>query len=367
MLRVDAHEDLAWNMLTFGRDYTRPVAATRAAERGTEIPTHNGDTLIGWPEWVRGRVGVVCATLFAAPERHKEGPWDILTYADPQQANRLYRQELEGYWRLAEEQPAKFRLIRRLSDLQQVEAAWQAFPESEPLGAAPAVGLVILMEGADGVLDPTELPEWYEAGVRILGPAWSGTRYAGGTSEPGRFTREGLALLEAMAEVGMALDFSHLSEEAAQEGLDRFPGVVLASHSNARALVREAQAPERHLSDEVIRGIIERQGVIGVVLYNRFLLGDWTRERGRQAVTLDRVVAQIDYICQLAGSADHVGIGTDFDGGLGLQDIPEGLDSIADLGLIGEALRSRGYQQGEVETVLGGNWLRLLRRILPGT
>ena len=366
MIRVDAHEDLAWNMLTFGRDYTRSVAATRAAERETSIPHHNGDTLLGWPEWIQGRVGVVFATLFAAPLRRKEGDWDILCYADPQQANRLYRQQLEAYHRLEEEQAGKFSLIRRAGDLQQIEAAWEAFPASGELSAAPPIGLVLLMEGGDGVLDPAELPEWYEAGVRILGPAWAGTRYAGGTGDPGAFTNEGLELLEAMADVGIALDLSHLTEEAAREGLDRYPGVVLASHSNARALVREPRAPERHLSDEVIRGIVERQGVIGIVLYNRFLLGEWTREQGRQAVTVDRIAAQVDYICQLVGSADHVGIGTDFDGGLGLQDVPEGLDSIADLGFIGSALQARGYGQGEVEAILGGNWLRILRRILLG-
>jgi len=366
MIRVDAHEDLAWNMLTFGRDYTRSVAETRAAERGTSSPGHNGDTLLGWPEWIQGRVGVVFATLFSAPLRRKEGDWDILCYADPQQANRLYRQQVEAYHRLVEEQAGKFRLIQRAGDLQQIEAAWEAFPASGELSAAPPIGLVLLMEGGDGVLDPAELPEWFEAGVRILGPAWAGTRYAGGTGDPGPFTKEGHALLEAMAEVGMALDLSHLSEEAAREGLDRYPGVVLASHSNARKLVWEGQAPERHLSDAVIQGLAERQAVIGVVLYNRFLLGGWTREQGRQAVTLDQVVAHIDHICQLVGRADHVGIGTDFDGGLGLQDIPEGLDSIADLGFIGSALQARGYGQREVEAILGGNWLRILRRILQG-
>jgi membrane dipeptidase len=366
MIRVDAHEDLAWNMLTFGRDYTRSVAATRAAERGTAIPSHNGDTLLGWPEWIQGRVGVVFATLFAAPLRRKEGDWDILCYADPEQANRLYRQQVEAYHRLVGEQPGKFRLIQQAADLQQIEAAWEAFPASGELSAAPPIGLVLLMEGADGVRDPAELPEWYESGVRILGPAWAGTRYAGGTGDPGKFTKEGHALLEAMAEVGMALDLSHLSEEAAREGLDRYPGVVLASHSNARALVWESRAPERHLSDEVIRGLAERQAVIGVVLYNRFLLEGWTPEQGRQAVTLDQAVAHIDHICQLVGSADHVGIGTDFDGGFGLQDAPQELDSIADLGFIGSALQARGYGQGEIEAILGGNWLRILRRILLG-
>src|SRR3990172_5015172 len=146
MIRVDAHEDLAWNMLTFGRDYTRSVAATRAAERETSIPHHNGDTLLGWPEWIQGRVGGVFATLFPPPLRRQDGDWDILCYADPQQGNRLYRQQVETYQRLVEEQAAKFRLIQRAGDLQQIEAAWEAFPTSGELSVAPPIGLVLLME-----------------------------------------------------------------------------------------------------------------------------------------------------------------------------------------------------------------------------
>jgi len=59
MLIVDAHEDLAWNMLTFGRDYTLPVAKTRQCEQGSETPKRNGDTLLGWPEYQRGQVGII--------------------------------------------------------------------------------------------------------------------------------------------------------------------------------------------------------------------------------------------------------------------------------------------------------------------
>ncbi len=363
MIVVDAHEDLAWNMLTLGRDYTRSVAVTRAAERGSEIPSYNGDTLLGWPEWVAGRVGVIFATLFAAPLRRQEGPWDILCYADAAQANRRYWDQVDAYRRLLDQHADKFRLLRDRADLDEVVVAWEGHAGAEP---PPAIGLVLLMEGADAVRDPGELPEWYAAGVRILGPAWAGTRYAGGTGEPGKFTKEGHALLEAMAEVGLALDLSHLSDEAAEEALDRYPGIVLASHSNARSLVRVSRAPERHLSDSVIRRLAEREGVIGVVLYNSFLLEGWTPADGRQAVTLDHVVAQIDHICQLVGNADHVGIGSDFDGGFGLQGVPMGLDSIADLGFIGKALQARGYGQQETEAILGGNWLGLLRRILQG-
>ena len=74
MMNVDAHEDLAWNMVTFGRDYTRSVAQTRAREAGTPIPDYVGEAMLGWPDWIQGGVGLVFATLYATPERYAR-PW----------------------------------------------------------------------------------------------------------------------------------------------------------------------------------------------------------------------------------------------------------------------------------------------------
>lgn len=360
MIVVDSHEDLACKMIECGRDYTLSVTETRAREMGTDIPIHDGTALLGWPEWVAGRVGVIFTTLFAAPFRRRTGWARELLYADEAQANRLYWEQVEIYRRLFDEHEDKFAPVRTQADLEAVLATWEGAP---PL--APRVGLVMLMEGADAVRDPDELPEWYEAGVRILGPAWVGTRYAGGTHEPGGFSRDGFALMEVMAELGMILDTTHLAEQAAKEALDRYEGVLIASHSNARALIPQSDRPDRHLSDDVIRGLAERQGVIGIVPYNLFLKDGWTPSDGRLGVTIDHVVAHIDHICQLVGSAAHVGLGSDFDGGFGLEKIPEGLDSVADLRLIGEALRERGFSPADVEAVLGGNWLRILRQAIP--
>ena len=100
---------------------------------------------------------------------------------------------------------------------------------------------------------------------------------------------------------------------------------------------------------------------MGVVPYNRFLVGGWTPADGRARVSLDHVVAHIDHVCQLLGSAEHVGLGTDFDGGVGLHLIPHDLDSIADMGLIGKALLRKGYRSSDVEAILGANWLSVLR------
>ena len=359
MILADAHTDLAYNMRTFGRDYTRAAADTRQREIGTQTPRHNGDTLLGYPDWLRGRVGVVFATLFASPAHKREGPWDTQSYSDPNEAHALYSRQLDAYHRLTGEAPDRFRMLTDRRGLHTHLAEWED-PASEP-----PVGLVILMEGADGVRAPQEIADWHARGVRIVGPAWAGTRYAGGTGEPGPLTQDGRRLLQEMEPLAMILDLSHLAEEAAQESLERYDGTVIATHANPRALMSGSQYPERHLSDEVLAGLIDRGGVAGIVLYNRFLKAGWTPEEGR--VPLARVAEHIDYVCQMAGNAQHVGIGSDFDGGFGVQEVPEGLDTVADLRFIGEMLTARGYPASDVEAILGGNWLRLLARALPET
>jgi membrane dipeptidase len=360
MIVVDSHEDIAWNILTFGRDYLRSVQETRKLEAGSPTITQNGQTLLGWDEWVRGRVAIIFSSLFAMPVRRREYVWEKLYYTNEREAGRLYRDQLDLYQRLVDENEDKFAFIRSLLDLEEVVGSWE---KDEP--TAPKIGLVILMEGADAIQDLSELEEWFDRGVRIIGPSWAGTRFAGGTREPGPLTPDGQELLEAMADTGIILDLSHMAEAAALEALDRYSGILIASHSNVRTLLPDCERPDRHLSDLVIDRIIERRGVIGIIPYNKFLLGHWRPGDPREWVTIDRIHAQIDYICQRAGDALHVAIGSDFDGGFGLDKIPVGLDSIADLRLIGDALTARGYEQEDVEAIMGKNWLSVLRSALP--
>lgn len=359
---VDSHEDIAWNVLTFGRDYMQSAQAVREREAGSDIPGQNGEALLGWEDWLRGRVAVIFATLHAAPVRSRVGPWDRLCYGDSEEAHAMYQASLDVYHRLADAHPERFCLVRRRADLDAVLATWQG-----EAADAPLVGWVILMEGADGVRQPEELEAWWDGGVRIVGPAWRGTRYVGGIHEPGPFSRDGLRLLERMADLGISLDVSHMAEEATWQALDRFPGVLLASHCNPRALLEHSPIPDRHLSDAAIQRLAERGAVIGIVPYNRFLRGGWEPGDGREIVPLSRVAEHIDYVCQLVGDVAHVGLGSDFDGGFGRNMIPAGLDNVGDLRFIGEALAGRGYSTHEVQAVLGGNWLTLLRRALPET
>lgn len=384
-LIVDAHEDLAWNILTFGRDYTRPVNETRLWEAGTETPARNGDTLLGWPDYQRGRVAVVFSTLFAAPERRRSGEWDTQCYRDFSQANARYRAQVDAYYRLVDRRPDHFRLILTVGDLEAVLAPWQEdqdWVEDTPAGEAPEtqnlldegeeqapnghpVGLVMLMEGAEGVREPAELEEWWRLGVRIIGPAWAGTRFCGGTREPGPLTSEGYALLEAMAAFGFTLDLSHMDEKAALQALDAYPGAVIASHANVLSLLKDADT-NRHLTDRVLRGLIERGGLVGVVPNNHFLQPSWRPGDRRETVSLKDLAAHIDYICQVAGDARHAGLGSDFDGGFGLQTTPPEIDTIADLHKLVPLLEEKGYSEEDIAAVLGENWLSLLRHTLPG-
>lgn len=361
-LIIDSHQDLAWNMLTFKRDYLRSVVETRQLESNTLIPERNGECLLGWPEYQRGNVAVIFSTLFAAPARKRE-LWDTVWYPDFDTAHRLYREQILLYRKLADSRSDKFCLITSRSELDSVIDHWCVPLQNDD---GHPVGLIYLMEGADGIRSPHELAEWYELGLRLIGLAWAGTRYCGGTGDPGGLTEDGKKLLSAMTDYNFILDLSHMDEAAALQSLDRYSGPIMATHSNCAALMKGADT-NRHITDRVLRGLIERGGVNGLLPLNSFLKAGWLRKSGsrREEVPLDTLIAHIDHVCQLAGNADHAGIGSDFDGGFGLQSIPPELDSIADLQIIASKLIERGYSESDAEKILGGNWLRFLREHLP--
>lgn len=359
MFIIDAHEDLAWNMATFGRDYSTSASTIRSKEASSIVQEQCEDTLLGWEDYKRGEVWMVFSTLFASPVRRKIGDWDNQCYSTTAEASILYRQQLNSYRRLCEQNPDKFRLLDTIAD---VTDLLDNRRNRGTIGSV--VGLVVLMEGGEAIGHPSELDEWWGAGVRIIGPAWAGTRFCGGTGEPGGLTEEGFALLDSMGDLGFCLDISHMDEQAALQALDNYSGLVIASHANVKSLL-EGIANNRHLSDQVIRMLIQRDGMIGIVPVNNFLKVGWKRGDPREEVPLDSVVAHIDYICQLAGDAYHVGFGTDFDGGFGVQSAPEGIDTIADLQKFIPLLSNKGYSQEDVQAIMGGNWLSKVQHVLP--
>ena len=349
MFIVDAHLDLAYGALRFGRDLQKDVETIRRQEAKTKRP--NGTITVTIPELLEANFGLVFGTLFAMPARNNRLPDNQrLVYEDADGAYQIAGEELDYYRRLADEMD-QVRLVEDLSTLEAVLASHED-------GESPLLGIVPLMEGADPVREPEELEEWYERGVRLIGPAWDNTRYAHGAWRGGGgFTSAGHHLMEVMADLGFILDITHLSEEASLEALDRYEGVIVATHSNARSLV----PGERQLSDEQIVRLAERDGVVGVVLFNGFLKAEFAKSDPKESVTLDAVVAQIDYICQLLGDAEHVGIGSDMDGGFGREAVPAEIDTAADLVKIGPALAEHGYDDEAIARIMGGNWVERLK------
>ncbi len=362
-LLIDAHEDIAYSMLTFGRDYRRSAYEIRSSEVGTPHPQNNGDALLGWPEYQRGQVGLVIASLYVTSKQFADGPFETQVYRTPADGYRLLRAQYDLYLRICEEAPQKFRLVFDKNHLEETLLPWKTAPAAYPDRTNP-VGLVLMMEGAESVSSQRELEEWWQLGLRIIAPVWAGSRYCGGSKVPGRFTKEGFLFLDSMAELGYTLDIAHMSEESAVQALDVYPGVIIASHANARALLKD-DPDERHLSDSVLRRLFDRDGVIGVMPYNSFLLPGWKNTDPREQVTLAMLIEHIDHICQLAGDARHVGIGSDFDGGFGRPAVPLEIDTIADLQKIAPLLSDRGYPEEDVEAIFHGNWLRKLTQGLP--
>jgi membrane dipeptidase len=362
---IDAHQDLTYNMLTFGRDYRLSVKETRQREAGTETPVRNGHTLLGWPEYQHGQVAVIFATLFVIPQRYSAGSWETVSYRDLSQAGKLLQKQFDLYHRLCEEHPDQFRLILTQKDLQDTLSAWKNAPAEYPHLTHP-VGLVLSMESAEGIRAPEELEEMWAMGLRLVGPVWAGTRFCGGMYESGGFSGEGYELLARMADLGYGLDLAHMNEKSALQALTEYPGVIIASHVNAKALLRDLDN-ERHFSDSVISRLVERDGVMGVVPYNGFLRPSWRPGDDPNLVSLELLANHIDHICQIAGDAKHAAIGTDFDGGFGFGTVPVELNTIADMQKLDLILAGRGYSPEDIDAVFSGNWQRKLERILPSS
>jgi membrane dipeptidase len=354
MILVDGHLDIAFNYRCYGRDPRGSALEIREREGEKWRERMRGRCMVGLPELRAGRVAVVFSTIYLPRRRDWEetGRDPSLAYSNAEEAEALALEQLEFYRALSEE-GGGFRLVGDQADLAEVLSAWEG-------GAVGDIGLVPLMEGADPIRGPETAAEWFERGLRIVGLSWRGTRYAGGTGEPGPLSAAGRDLVPALEDAGLILDLSHAAAESFWEELELFGGTVIASHSNPRAL----RAGDRQLSDAMIRAISERRGVIGVVPFNRMLAEDWPGPEG-PSVTIARVAEAIDHVAQTAGTHEAVAIGSDFDGGFGSESTPSGIDTVADLGRLADVLADLGFADETILDVLGLNWIRLLERSLP--
>jgi membrane dipeptidase len=343
MLVIDAHLDLSWNALNWNRDLTSTVPGIRALETGMNEKGRTTNT-VAFPEMRKAEVAVCLATLLARASGLGEA---LLDYRNREIACAMAQGQL-AYYRIMQSS-GEMQMLRNSSSLRAHLQKWKIDPTSTPLG------FILSMEGADPILSPDQVPQWWNDGLRVVGLAHYGcSAYAHGTGSAGGLTAQGRELLKSMADVGMILDATHLADESFWEALDVFAGPVLASHNNCRALV----PGDRQFSDDQLRCLIERGAVIGAAFDAWMLCPGWVPGASNPAVSLEAVVDHIDHVCQLAGNARQAAIGSDLDGGYGTEQCPEDLDTIIDLQKIPVLLRKRGYAEADIEAVMHGNWVR---------
>ena len=349
MLIFDAHLDMAWNALEWNRDLMLPVGKIREFESHfTDI--RPGDSTVSWHALREGRVGISICTVL--PRLHRKDK-ELSHFQSREAAYGVCHGQLAYYRAMIER--GVLRDIPNKETLDKHVAQWEA----KTTGILP-IGFILSMEGSPSILSPAQIPEWYEAGLRILGPAHYGPNpYCFGTGSEGGVNDDGKDLLKEMHKVGMLLDVTHLADQSFWDALEIYQGPVLASHHNCRALV----PGDRQLTDEQIRALIERGAVIGASFDCWMITPDWTiGVSDPQTVSMKDIADHTDHICQLAGNAKHCGLGTDLDGGFGKEQTPHDLDTIADLGKFAEILERRGYSTEDIEGIMYQNFVEFFRR-----
>ena len=317
---VDAHLDIGWNALAHGRGFLQPPATGYLVSRSS---------------LVAAGVGLVFATLYTAPARAGRAMRTRFVYENAHEANIMATAQVNYY------KSCGLQLIGDKSELAAHARGWKK----------GRLAAVLLMEGADPIEDPSQLGAWTERGVRIIGPAWGATRYSGGTGAPGGLTELGVQLLKAMRGKRVILDLSHMADQAVTDAFAMWRGPIMASHSNARAIV----PGDRQITDATAKEVARRDGILGISFYAKHL-----RTSGR--ATLDDVVKHVVHLAKAAGGPERVGLGTDLDGGFDARQAP--MNNLAQLRELRTRLTAR-FNKTQVDGVMGGNWIEFLGRSLP--
>lgn len=351
MFTIDAHLDLSMNALEWNRDLRKPVTEINAREKGLTDKPDRGRATVSLPELRNGNIGLVVATQIAryiAPGNPLPG------WHSPEQAWAQTQGQLA--WYKAMEEAGEMVQISNRHELEGHIALW-----NDTATMHKPIGYILSLEGADSLITLHHLEKAYQYGLRAVGPAHYGPgRYAQGTDATGFMGADGKALLKEMERLNIILDATHLCEDSFWEALDHFNGAVWASHSNVKALVNH----NRQFNDAQILELINRGAVIGGALDAWMLVSDWKRGRSTPRgmnCTLEVVIDHLDHICQLAGNALHIGIGSDLDGGFGKEQCPYDLETIADLQKLPALFTKRGYTQQDIENIMHNNWLRFLQ------
>ena len=224
--------------------------------------------------------------------------------------------------------------------------------------AGDALGVILHMEGAEPIDPELEALEvWHAAGLRSVGPVWSRPN-AFGHGVPFRFpalpdigpglTPAGVALVRRCAELGIAVDLSHLNAAGFWDVARALDGPLIASHSGVHALCPSS----RNLTDDQLDAIAASGGLVGI----NFDVGSLRADGADDSDTpVERIAEHARYVADRCG-VDHVALGSDFDG----AKMPDAVPDAAALPRVLAALEAVGFEDGELDRIAYGNWRRVL-------
>ncbi len=358
---IDLHLDLAWDAIFWNRDLTLTAHQVREQEDGEPPQVAEGYTCgkctVTFPELKRGGVGIILSTIMSRIQsrilgRMRDG------MRTQEQAMAMGRGHLAYYQTMTKR--GHLKSVRSLADLEEGARTWQASQPNTPIYH------VLSMESADPIEDPDDVAFWWDAGLRVVGPAHFGhNTYIHGTGTEGGLKAPAPELYRAMRETGIILDITHMADQAVWESLEIWDGPIIASHCVSRSVV----PGQRHLTDDMIREVVAREGVIGLVFCQHFIDPDvpWEERPPRSDYVgrygMDGLLPHVEQIGNLAGgSLKNIAIGTDMDGGFGAELTPTDVDTIADLPAFGKVLKKAGYSEEDVRGIFSENVLDFFRR-----
>lgn len=364
----DVHLDLSMNALEWNRDQRWSLERIRRSELHLKDRVDRGNNTVCFPEMRRGGVGLCVGTQIGrhSPYFHRLPGW-----SSPEQAWAQTQGQLAWYREMVD--AGEMVQIRNRAELDAHIKLWHDAPacddgtpylvESRKQAKKLPIGFMLSLEGADSLVSFKHLERSHAAGLRAIGPAHYGPGvYAHGTDASGPLPPRGKDLLKEMQRLGIILDVTHLCDECFWDTLDCYDGPLWASHQNCRTL-----APwNRQFADDQIKAVIERGGVLGMAFDAIMMIPGWKFLSSKPSdfqLKIERICDHIDHICQIAGNARHVGIGTDLDGGYGTEQTPMDLNSIADLQKLPALLQDRGYSPTDIEGIMGKNFIDFLRRV----
>lgn len=366
---VDGHLDLATNAMMMNRDLTQSVKSIREKENklGWKDFQDRGKGTVALPELRQGNIGLVFTTMISRYSEFGEAleTMAIAGWHSPQQAYANAMCQLAWYTEM--EAIGEMVQINSSDGLSNHLKLWQdalSYNQKNENQKKP-IGYILALEGADSIVNLDYLHKYYELGLRSIGISHFGPgRYAAGTHSDGSgLTALGVDLLKEMNSLSMILDLTHQTDKGFFEAIDVFQGQVIASHQNCRSLV----PGERQFTDDQIRCVLERDGVIGGALDTWMLHSDFQMgvdDPRTLNINMERLVDHFDHICQMAGDSKHIAFGSDLDGLFGLEQTPYDMDSIADLHLYQGILEKRGYSKEDIDNIFYKNWIRILHKVL---